>query len=103
MFGAESHLDNKFSVKMPTMPGLQTSSANPNPFQGIKRAGQAKRAQNYEKFNQQKQNQGGSQGGFNGQKNQQGQSSVSGEKNQNMGGQAGTLAGSMKQRPEKFS
>jgi hypothetical protein len=89
MFGAESHLDNKFSVKMPTMPGLQTSSANPNPFQGIKRAGQAKRAQNYEKFSQQK--------------NQQGQSSVSGEKNQNMGGQAGTLAGSMKQRPEKFS
>jgi hypothetical protein len=89
MFGAESHLDNKFSVKMPTMPGLQTSSANPNPFQGIRRAGQAKRAQNYEKFNQQK--------------NQQGQSSVSGEKNQNMGGQAGTLAGSMKQRPEKFS
>ena len=89
MFGAESHLDNKFSVKMPTMPGLQTSSANLNPFQGIRRAGQAKRAQNYEKFNQQK--------------NQQGQSSVSGEKNQNMGGQAGTLAGSMKQRPEKFS
>ena len=89
MFGAESHLDNKFSVKMPTLPGLQTSSANPNPFQGIRRAGQAKRAQNYEKFNQQK--------------NQQGQSSVSGEKNQNMGGQAGTLAGSMKQRPEKFS
>ena len=89
MFGAESHLDNKFSVKMPTMPGLQTSSANPNPFQGIRRAGQAKRAQNFEKFSQQK--------------NQQGQSSVSGEKNQNMGGQAGTLAGSMKQRPEKFS
>jgi len=89
MFGAESHLDNKFQVKMPSMPGLQTSSANPNPFQGIRRAGQAKRAQNYEKFSQQK--------------NQQGQSSVSGEKNQNMGGQAGTLAGSMKQRPEKFS
>jgi hypothetical protein len=89
MFGAESHLDNKFQVKMPAVPGLQTSSANPNPFQGIKRAGQAKRAQNYEKFSQQK--------------NQQGQSSVSGEKNQNMGGQAGTLAGSMKQRPEKFS
>ena len=90
MFGAESHLDNKFSVKMPTMPGLQTSSANPNPFQGIRRAGQAKRAQNYEKFNQQK--------------NQQGQSSVSGEKNQNMGGQAGTLVGSMQQnKPEKFS
>jgi hypothetical protein len=92
MFGAESHLDNKFQVKMPNMPGLQTSSANPNPFQGIKRAGQAKRAQNYEKFNQQKQNQGGSQGGFNGQKNQ------------SMGGQAGTLAGSMRQnKPEKFS
>ena len=89
MFGAESHLDNKFQVKMPSMPGLQISSANPNPFQGIRRAGQAKRAQNYEKFSQQK--------------NQQGQSSVSGEKNQNMGGQAGTLAGSMKQRPEKFS
>ena len=88
MFGAESHLDNKFQVKMPNMPGLQTSSANPNPFQGIRRAGQAKRAQNFERFSQQK--------------NQQGQSSVSGEKNQNMGGQAGTLAGSMKQRPEKF-
>jgi len=89
MFGAESHLDNKFQVKMPNMPGLQTSSANPNPFQGIRRAGQAKRAQNFERFSLQK--------------NQQGQSSVSGEKNQNMGGQAGTLAGSMKQRPEKFS
>jgi hypothetical protein len=87
MFGAESHLDNKFQVKMPTMPGLQTSSANPNPFQGIKRAGQAKRAQNFEKFQQSK-----NQSGFNGQKNQ------------NMGGQAGTLAGSMQQnKPEKFS
>jgi hypothetical protein len=69
------------------MPGLQTSSANPNPFQGIKRAGQAKRAQNFEKFQQSK-----NQSGFNGQKNQ------------NMGGQAGTLAGSMQQnKPEKFS
>ena len=91
MFGAESHLDNKFSVKMPTMPGLQTSSANPNPFQGIKRAGQAKRAQNFEKFQQSKNSQG-PQGGFNGQKNQ------------SMGGQAGTLSGSMQQnKPEKFS
>jgi len=88
MFGAESHLDNKFAVKMPVMPGLQTSSANPNPFQGIRRAGQAKRAQNFEKFNQQKQSQGG----------------VLGSKNQNMGGQAGTLVGSMQQnKPEKFS
>ena len=87
MFGPESHLDSKFSVKMPNMPNIQTPSA-PNPFQGIRRAGQAKRAQNYEKFIQQ----GGPQSGF------------SGQKNQNMGGQAGTLSGNMQQnRPEKFS
>ena len=83
MFGPESHLDSKFSVKMPNLPDVQTPPV-PNPFQGIKRAGQAKRAQNYEKFQNEK-------SGFNG------------AKNQNMGGQAGTLAGSMKQRPEKFS
>lgn len=80
MFGPESHLDNQFSVKMPVMPGLNNLNAAPNPFQGIRRAGQAKRAQNFEKFQQN-----------------------AGMKNQNLGGQAGTLAGSMRQRPEKFS
>jgi hypothetical protein len=90
VFGPESHLDSKFSVKMPNLPSVQTPPV-PNPFQGIKRAGQAKRAQNFEKFQQSKNSQG-PQGGFNGQKNQ------------SMGGQAGTLSGSMQQnKPEKFS
>ena len=82
MFGAESHLDNKFGVKMPSLPGLQTPSTDKNPFQGIRRAGQAKRAQNYEKFTQQS-NKGGM--------------------NQNIGGQAGTLFGSMRAPKEKFA
>ena len=81
MFGAESHLDNKFGVKMPSLPGLQTPSTDKNPFQGIRRAGQAKRAQNYEKFTQQQH----------------------GANNQNMGGQAGTLSGSMRAPKEKFA
>lgn len=95
MFGAESHLGNQFSIKPAPMPGLQTPSIPSNPFQGIRRAGQAKRAQNFEKYQNSKsgpQNYGQSSGSF------------SGAKNQSLGGQAGTLAGSMRQGPqEKFS
>lgn len=78
-------------IQQPNMPGLNPLPQQSNPFQGIRRAGQAKRAQNFEKFQQSKNSQG-PQGGFNGQKNQ------------SMGGQAGTLSGSMQQnKPEKFS
>ena len=80
MFGAESHLDNKFGVKMPSLPGLESPQPQ-NPFNGIRRAGQAKRAQNYEKFQQ----------------------SNKGGMNQNAGGQAGTLSGSMRAPREKFA
>jgi hypothetical protein len=77
------HQPQSFSkLQMPNMPGLnggQNDTAQPNPFSGIRRAGQAKREQNFEKF-QQRQN---------------------GAKNQNFGGQAGTLNGSMRQM--KFS
>jgi hypothetical protein len=80
MFGAESHIDNKFQVKTPSMPGLETPST-PNPFNGIRRAGQAKRAQNYEKFQQ----------------------SQKGSLHQSVGGQAGTLSGSMRPQKENFA
>ena len=80
MFGAESHIDNKFQLKPPSMPGLETPST-PNPFNGIRRAGQAKRAQNFEKFQQMKK----------------------GQVNQNFGGQAGTLSGSMRPQKENFA
>ena len=38
------------------MPGLNSGSSNggPNPFSGIRRAGQAKRAQNFAKYSQDK-------------------------------------------------
>jgi len=63
-------------LQMPNMPGLndaQHGSAQSNPFSGIRRAGQAKREANFEKFQQ-------SQNGA-----------------KNFGSQAGTLNGSMKQ------
>jgi len=74
MFGAESTMT-------PNLPGITSPSAtpqqHPNPFQGIRRAGQAKRAQNFARFQQ---NKSGSQG--------------SGAKNRMAGGDVGTLVGS---------
>jgi hypothetical protein len=66
MFGAESTLT-------PNLPGVNSPSPvnaqRSNPFQGVRRAGQAKRAQNFEKYSQ-------------------------GSKNRMAGGDVGTLVGS---------
>jgi hypothetical protein len=66
MFGAESTLT-------PNLPGVNSPSPmtaqRSNPFQGVRRAGQAKRAQNFEKYSQ-------------------------GAKNRMAGGDVGTLVGS---------
>ena len=75
MFGAESTMT-------PNLPGITSpapmpASQHPNPFQGIRRAGQAKRAQNFAKYQQ------------------KGQSAQSqGAKNRMAGGDVGTLVGS---------
>jgi hypothetical protein len=74
MFGAESTMT-------PNLPGVTTPSTGPmeprpNPFQGIRRAGQAKRAQNFAKFQQKS----GASG--------------TGAKNRMAGGDFGTLVGS---------
>ena len=75
-------------VPMPQLPGLDDQHAQPaNPFSGIRRAGQAKRAQNFEKWQ--------------GIKNGNQDSSFQGAKNQSFGGLAGTQNGSMRQM--KFS
>ena len=69
MFGAESTLT-------PNLPGVNSPSpmtAQRNPFQGVRRAGQAKRAQNFEKYSQSKN---------------------MGSKNRMAGGDVGTLVGS---------
>ena len=69
MFGAESTLT-------PNLPGVNSPSpmtARSNPFQGVRRAGQAKRAQNFEKYSQSKN---------------------MGAKNRMAGGDVGTLVGS---------
>jgi len=50
MFSAESMLHAPGKMSPPAMPGLNTDNAAPNPFSGIRRAGQAKRAMNFEKF-----------------------------------------------------
>jgi hypothetical protein len=73
-------------VPQPNMPGLTPAPSNSNPFQGIRRAGQAKRAQNFEKFQQSQQSK---------------DPSFQGAKNQNFGGLVGTQSGSMRQM--KFS
>jgi len=75
MFSAESTMT-------PNLPGVTSPAPMPaaqhqNPFQGIRRAGQAKRAQNFARFQQ---NKSGSQG--------------SGAKNRMAGGDVGTLVGS---------
>ena len=85
MFGAESTLT-------PQLPGVNTPAPMPgmnqhtNPFQGIRRAGQAKRAQNFAKFQQ---NQGPHASNPN--------KSFNPQKNRLQGGDVGTLVGSMNQ------
>ncbi len=70
MFGAESTIT-------PNLPGVNSPSPmtaqRSNPFQGVRRAGQAKRAQNFEKYSQSKN---------------------MGAKNRMAGGDVGTLVGS---------
>jgi hypothetical protein len=90
MFSAESALHSQANfgkVPMPSLPGIGGAQAQPNPFAGIRRAGQAKRAQNFEKFQDQKNNDQTKMGQFG-----------SGAKNRLMGGDFGTQAGSMKQK-----
>jgi hypothetical protein len=85
VFSPESSLSAKsFSLKPPALPGLNPPTDHSNPFSGIKRAGQAKRAQNFEKFQQQKDNK-----------------SFGGSQAQSQGSGFGSQAGSTK--PEKFS
>lgn len=78
MFSPESALHMPTGkLGMPSVTGVDAgSTATPNPFSGIRRAGQAKRAMNFEKFQQ----------------------SSAGTQNQNLGGQAKTLFGSMQQK-----
>lgn len=74
-------------LTMPALPGLNAASgADSNPFAGIKRAGQAKRAMNFEKW------QGKSAG-----PDAPDKAAFDGAKNQLMGGQAKTQFGSMRQ------
>ena len=82
MFSPESKLHAATGqLKMPDMPGLSPASAPPNPFSGIRRAGQAKRAMNFEKFQNSKNAPGGP--------------SSAGVVNQNQGGKVGSQFGSM--------
>jgi len=87
MFSPESMLHNQIGkLQPPTLPGLNSSpNAAPtsNPFSGIRRAGQAKREQSFEKFQQSK--------------NSPMLLAANGQKNQFAGGQAGTQQGSMRQ------
>jgi hypothetical protein len=46
----ESLLHQPGKLNMPALPGLDDQPAQPNPFAGIRRAGQAKRAMNFEKW-----------------------------------------------------
>lgn len=82
MFSPESKTFSQIGkVQAPSLPGLEDhpdAGSSPNPFKGIRRAGQAKREQSFMQFNASK---------F---------SPVGGEP----GAQAKTLVGSMK--PEKY-
>ena len=90
MFGAESTFGNAAGkMPMPQLPGIGGSTGSdqrPNPFSGIRRAGQAKRAQNFAKFQDQKNSADSKMGQFG-----------SGAKNRLMGGDFGTQVGSTKQ------
>jgi hypothetical protein len=76
------------------MPGLNASGPAPNPFSGIRKAGQAKRAMNFEKFSQNK----NTPGTLAPEKNDA--ASFAGAKNQLMGGAQQSQFGST--RPAKF-
>lgn len=94
MIAPESHLG--VLPKPHILPGLDMAAsvkANSNPFSGIRRAGQAKRAQNFEKFQQN--NAGGNLGPT------APNASFDGSKYQLLGGVKGTQVGSMRQM--KFS
>lgn len=89
MHSPESFLHAPGKLQMPALPGANAAPDKSNPFSGIRRAGQAKRAQNFEKF------QGKDMGAPD--------ASFDGSKFQNMGGQAKTQVGSMRQAKMKFS
>jgi hypothetical protein len=73
---------------MPNLPGLNDGNSQPNPFSGIRRAGQAKRAMNFERWQGSKSGAGS---------DVPDQKSFDGSKFQQQGGQAKTQFGSMRQ------
>lgn len=91
MVSPESLLHQPGKLQMPAMPGLNTTSQNnpSNAFSGIRRAGQAKRGQDFAKF----------QGkvGADSAPGVASNASFDGSKYQNLGGQAKTQVGSMRQ------
>lgn len=84
----ESQLHQPGKLTMPNLPGLHDGSQGPNPFSGIRRAGQAKRAMNFEKWQNAKSGAGS---------DVPDQKSFDGSKFQMAGGQAKTQFGSMRQ------
>ena len=84
-------------LQMPPMAGLNNDVASPNPFSGIKRTGQAKRAMNFEKWQGSK---GPSAAGADAPDKDFGKASFDGAKNQLIGGAHKTQFGST--RPAKF-
>lgn len=84
MFSPESHLftqtANIGKVQMPSLPGLDDQPATPNPFAGTRRAGRAKREQNFLKFQNKKNSPEGGE----------------------PGAQAGTLFGNVSKQNAKF-
>ena len=74
---------------MPALPGLDANNSAANPFSGIRKAGQAKRAMNFEKWQNQS-NSTTSPAGAD-------KASFDGAKNQMFGGQANTGFGAMRQ------
>ena len=93
MISPESTLHTPGKLTMPPMAGLNNDVASPNPFSGIKRAGQAKRAMNFEKWQ-------GSKGASAAGADVPDKASFDGAKNQLMGGAPKSQFGST--RPAKF-
>lgn len=92
MLSPESMLHAPGKLQMPALPGLNSnpSQANPaNPFSGIRRAGQAKRTQDLAKFQ--------GKAGAVSPASATPSASFDGSKYQNLGGQAKTQVGSMRQ------